>query len=229
MAIVIDAQGNLVDTEGNINFFNTGTEQVFPRQGLEQVFPRQGLESLYPNFSAGPGFNTFLRPTTNMATGISPLLKDDEETGLFAEGLTTGMPSFGSTQKAPTAFGTKRRGGGISDLFRALVGFAVPGAGLLMGGLDGIRSLNQRLQGSTFGRSRSMQEFLERKRNEKLGNFGPGGIGLSRSELVQRNFANRVRDLADAGDDDRGGGGGASRTQRDAGPGFDDVSEAGSF
>jgi len=227
--VVMNPQGNLVDTEGNINFFNTGTEQVFPRQGLEQVFPRQGLESLYPNFSAGPGFNTFLRPTTNMATGISPLLKDDEETGLFAEGLTTGMPSFGSTQKAPTAFGTKRRGGGISDLFRTLVGFAVPGAGLLMGGFDGIRSLNQRLQGSTFGRSRSLQEFLERKRNEKLGNFGPGGIGLSRSELVQRNFANRVRDLADAGDDDRGGGGGASRTQRDAGPGFDDVSEAGSF
>ena len=158
--------------------------------------------------------------------------KDDEEenlTGLFDEGLTTGIPSLGSTQKAPTAFGTKRRGGGISDLFRTLVGFAVPGAGLLMGGFDGIRSLNQRLQGSTFGRSRSLQEFLERKRNERLGNFGPGGIGLSRSELVQRNFANRVRDLADAGDDDRGGGGGASRTQRDAGPGFDDVSEAGSF
>ena len=207
--VVMNPQGNLVDTEGRINFFNTGTEQVFPRQGLE---------SLYPNFSAGPGFNTFLRPdvsssnlislrpTTNMATGISPLLKDDEETGLFAEGLTTGMPSFGSTQKAPTAFGTKRRGGGISDLFRALVGFAVPGLGLLTGGLDGIRSLNQRLQGSTFGRSRSMQEFLERKRNEKLGNVGPGGIGLSRSELVQRNFANRVRDLADAGDDDRGNG-----------------------
>ena len=150
----------------------------------------------------------------------------------FAEGLTTGMPSFGSTQKAPTAFGTKRRGGGISDLFRALVGFAVPGANLLMGGLDGIRSLNQRLQGSTFGRSRSMQEFLERKRNERLGNFGPGGIGLSRSELVQRNFANRVRDLADAGDDDKGGGGGASRTQRDAGPGFSGsgtAAEMGSF
>ena len=158
--------------------------------------------------------------------------KDDEEenlTGLFDEGLTTGIPSLGSTQKAPTAFGTKRRGGGISDLFRALVGFAVPGLGLLTGGLDGIRSLNQRLQGSTFGRSRSMQEFLERKRNEKLGNVGPGRIGLSRSELVQRNFANRVRDLADAGDDDRGGGGGGSQTQRDAGPGFDDVSEAGSF
>ena len=59
--------------------------------------------------------------------------------------------------------------------------------------------------------------------------IGSGGIGLSRSELVQRNFKNRVRDLADSGDDDTGGGGGASRTQRDAGPGFDDVSEAGSF
>ena len=57
-----------------------------------------------------------------------------------------------------------------------------------------------------------MQEFLERERNEKLGNFGPGGIGLSRSELVQRNFANRVRDLADAGDDDRGGAPGPGET-----------------
>ena len=165
------------------------------------------------------------------ATGIIPLLKNDEEdlTGLFAEGMTTGIPSFGATQKAPTAFGTRTIGGGIGDLFRTLIGFAVPGANLFTGGLDGIRSLNQRLQGSTFGRSRSMQEFLERKRNEKLGNIGSGGIGLSRSELVQRNFADRVRDLADAGDDDTGGGGGASRTQRDAGPGFDDVSEAGSF
>ena len=163
------------------------------------------------------------------ANAISNPFQRTDLIGLFDEGLTTGIPSLGSTQKAPTAFGTKRRGGGISDLFRALVGFAVPGLGLLTGGLDGIRSLNQRLQGSTFGRSRSMQEFLERKRNEKLGNVGPGGIGLSRSELVQRNFANRVRDLSDAGDDDIGGSGGASRTQRDAGPGFDDVSEAGSF
>ena len=186
--------------------------------------------TFFKNFDPRVGFpNTPVFGITpeNFSTTEEEKDEDQNLIGLFDEGLTTAMPSFGSTQKAPTAFGTKRRGGGISDLFRALVGFAVPGANLLMGGLDGIRSLNQRLQGSTFGRSRSMQEFLERKRNEKLGNVGPGGIGLSRSELVQRNFANRVRDLADAGDDDRGGG--ASRTQRDAGPGFDDVSEAGSF
>jgi hypothetical protein len=206
-----------------------GTIQVVPVSTTNQ-FPYKSMEELA---AANAISNPFQR--TDLIGLFDEGLtgkKDDEEenlTGLFDEGLTTGIPSLGSTQKAPTAFGTKRRGGGISDLFRALVGFAVPGAGLLMGGLDGIRSLNQRLQGSTFGRSRSMQEFLERKRNEKLGNVGPEGIGLSRSELVQRNFANRVRDLADAGDDDRGGGGGASRTQRDAGPGFDDVSEAGSF
>ena len=206
-----------------------GTIQVVPVSTTNQ-FPFKSMKELgAENAISNPFQRTDLIGLFD--EGLTGKKDDEEEnlTGLFDEGLTTGMPSFGSTQKAPTAFGTKRRGGGISDLFRALVGFAVPGAGLLMGGLDGIRSLNQRLQGSTFGRSRSMQEFLERKRNEKLGNFGPGGIGLSRSELVQRNFANRVRDLADAGDDDKGGGGGASRTQRDAGPGFDDVSEAGSF
>ena len=211
----------LTNPDGTIQVVPVSTTNQFPFKSMEELAAANAISNPFQRTDLIGLFDEGL-------TGK----KDDEEenlTGLFDEGLTTGMPSFGSTQKAPTAFGTKRRGGGISDLFRALVGFAVPGLGLLTGGLDGIRSLNQRLQGSTFGRSRSMQEFLERKRNEKLGNFGPGGIGLSRSELVQRNFANRVRDLADAGDDDRGGGGGASRTQRDAGPGFDDVSEAGSF
>ena len=191
--------------------------------------PRLGIKSLYPNFPIvadrpfAPQYGAefigkelpYLKeliPTTDMATGVVPLLKEDEEEdleGLFAEGMVPGIPNIGSIGKAPTAFGTMRRkGGGISDLFRALVGFAVPGAGLLMGGFDGIRSLNQRLQGSTFGQSRSMQEFLERKRNERLGNVDSRGMGLSRSELVQRNFADRVRDLSDAGDDDRGRPGG---------------------
>jgi hypothetical protein len=53
MAIVFDAQGNLVDTEGDINFFNTGTEQVFPKQGLEP---------LYPNFGAPMVNDTSLSP-----------------------------------------------------------------------------------------------------------------------------------------------------------------------
>ncbi len=208
--------------DGTIQVVPVGTTNQFPFKSMEELAAANAISNPFQRTDLIGLFDEGL-------TGK----KDDEEenlTGLFDEGLTTGMPSFGSTQKAPTAFGTKRRGGVISDLFRALVGFAVPGAGLLMGGLDGIRSLNQRLQGSTFGRSRSMQEFLERKRNEKLGNVGPGGIGLSRSELVQKNFANRVRDLADAGDDDRGGG--ASRTQRDAGPGFSGsgtAAEMGSF
>jgi hypothetical protein len=208
--------------DGTIQVVPVGTTNQFPFKSMEELAAANAISNPFQRTDLIGLFDEGL-------TGK----KDDEEenlTGLFDEGLTTGMPSFGSTQKAPTAFGTKRRGGGISDLFRALIGFAVPGSSFFTGGLDGIRSLNQRLQGSTFGRSRSMQEFLERKRNEKLGNVGPGGIGLSRSELVQRNFANRVRDLADAGDDDRGGG--ASRTQRDAGPGFSGsgtAAEMGSF
>jgi hypothetical protein len=231
----IAAEPNKINTVSNTPGFQIvtnpdGTIQVVP-VGTTNQFPFKSMEELA---AANAISNPFQR--TDLIGLFDEGLtgkKDDEEenlTGLFDEGLTTGMPSFGSTQKAPTAFGTKRRGGGISDLFRALIGFAVPGSSFFTGGLDGIRSLNQRLQGSTFGRSRSMQEFLERKRNEKLGNVGPRGIGLSRSELVQKNFANRVRDLADAGDDDRGGG--ASRTQRDAGPGFSGsgtAAEMGSF
>ena len=60
--VVMNPQGNLVDTEGNINFFNTGTEQVFPRQGLEP---------LYPNFGAPMVNNTFLRPDVSSSNLIS--------------------------------------------------------------------------------------------------------------------------------------------------------------
>ena len=66
MAITFDAQGNLVDTEGNINFFNTSEEQVFPRQGLEP---------LYPNFGAPMVNNTSLTPDVSSSnlTSLIPL------------------------------------------------------------------------------------------------------------------------------------------------------------
>ena len=62
---------------------------------------------------------------------------------------------------------------GIADLFRTLIGFAVPGAGLLMnlgrGGLEGIRGLNQRIQQSDFGRSRTGAEYGMLRRERKQG------------------------------------------------------------
>jgi hypothetical protein len=65
----------------------------------------------------------------------------------------------------------KQKGGGIGGLFRFLLGLAVPGAGLLMNlpkrGLEGIRSLNQRIQNTDFGQSKTLQEFLQKREARK--------------------------------------------------------------
>ena len=61
--------------------------------------------------------------------------------------------------------------GGIADLFRTILGFAVPGAGLLMnlgrGGLQGIQNLNQKLRSTDFGQSRTLQEYFQKRRERK--------------------------------------------------------------
>ena len=58
--------------------------------------------------------------------------------------------------------------GGIANLFKTILGFAIPGAGLLMSGgqniLGGIQNLNQRLRATDFGQSKTLQEYFERKR-----------------------------------------------------------------
>ena len=65
----------------------------------------------------------------------------------------------------------KSQGGGISGLLKFLVGLAVPGAGFLMNlpgrGLEGIRSLNQRIQNTDFGQSRTGAEYMMKRRERK--------------------------------------------------------------
>jgi len=62
----------------------------------------------------------------------------------------------------------KSQGGGIGGLLKFLVGLAVPGAGFLMNlpgrGLEGIRSLNQRIQGSDFGQATSIADYLDMRK-----------------------------------------------------------------
>ena len=55
----------------------------------------------------------------------------------------------------------QKKSSGIADLFRTLLGFAVPGLGLLTGGFDGIRSLNQRLRNTDFGRSKTLADYFD--------------------------------------------------------------------
>lgn len=76
----------------------------------------------------------------------------------------------------------KSQSGGIGGLLKFLVGLAVPGAGLLMNlgqggfnklrggfdkGLGALRNINQRIQNTDFGQSRTLQEYMMKRRERK--------------------------------------------------------------
>ena len=65
----------------------------------------------------------------------------------------------------------KSQGDGVGGLLKFLIGLAVPGANLLMNlpgrGLEGIRSLNQRIRNTDFGQSRTGAEYMMRRRERK--------------------------------------------------------------
>ena len=67
--------------------------------------------------------------------------------------------------------GELKQSRGIGDLFRTLLGFAVPGASFFLNQgrdtLGGIKSLNQRLRNTDFGQSRTGAEYMMRRRERK--------------------------------------------------------------
>ncbi len=65
----------------------------------------------------------------------------------------------------------QKKSSGLADLFRTLIGFAVPGSSFFLnqgrGAFDGIKSLNQRLRNTDFGQSRTGAEYAMRRRERK--------------------------------------------------------------
>ena len=65
----------------------------------------------------------------------------------------------------------QKKSGGLADLFRAILGFAIPGANFFLNkgrdALGGIRSLNQRLRNTDFARSRTGAEYFQRREARK--------------------------------------------------------------
>ena len=102
----------------------------------------------------------------------------------------------------------KSQGGGIGGLLKFLVGLAVPGAGFLMNlpgrGLEGIRSLNQRIQGSDFGQATSMADYLDmRKYGGLQGRRDASARTMAQARGLQKEMAQRPSAIGGGG----GGGG----------------------
>mgnify|MGYP003635197746 CR=1 FL=1 len=59
----------------------------------------------------------------------------------------------------------QEKSSGLADLFRTLIGFAVPGSSFFLnqgrGALDGIKSLNQRLRNTDFAKSSSLADYFD--------------------------------------------------------------------
>jgi len=190
MAIVIDAQGNLVDTEGRIQF-NDSVYQSDP-------FGRFGLD--YNPASIGGGINQdYLgKGMTVSSMGVGPNLNylgkgmqlgsfgDPEQiqyrpTGIQTMFPTDGLPALSDLGGITPSYGVaneedveqeflpgQKKSDGIADLFKTLIGFAVPGASFFLNkgrdALGGIRNLNQRLRNTDFGRSRNLADYFDMKK-----------------------------------------------------------------
>mgnify|MGYP003130450893 CR=1 FL=1 len=63
--------------------------------------------------------------------------------------------------------GNLKQPSGFKDFLKTMLGFAIPGANLFMGdgsALEGIKSLNQRLRNTDFGRSKNLMDYLDMKK-----------------------------------------------------------------
>ena len=149
--------------------------------------PKLALEPLYPNFGApmpmetnnlyndAPELDFNLDPEVNMgATGTVPTLKEgimsqvDSRFPLYDD-FTIAEKGDDLEDNAVTVdeLGNLKQPSGFKDFLKIMLGFAIPGAGLFMGGksaLEGIKSLNQKLRNTDFGRSKNLMDYLDMKK-----------------------------------------------------------------
>jgi len=147
------------------------------RGGIKNyISESKGLPFALPDLSLGaPTFN-FNRNKTTQPNSIDPTqnyyqpMAMRKDLGMDTSYGVANEPDVEQDQEYIDQV-KKSQGGGIGGLFKFLLGLAAPGAGFLMNlpgrGLEGIRSLNQRIQGSDFGQSRTLAEYAMKRRERK--------------------------------------------------------------
>ena len=115
---------------------------------------------------------------------------------------------FPGYQNLPEQVKQQQAPSGIQGILRAALGFLIPGSNLFLGdrsALDGIKSLNQRLRNTDFGRSSTLMEYFQRRRDRK-----------AREEAAIRGAQKEIqRNISQGTSGDIGGG----WSQRDTGGG----------
>jgi len=207
MAIVFDAQGNLVDTEGRINFSPEGSDVLPPNPflspgtaddpyanllglpatqdmgyltGVPQTADDQGYfvglpgtaDDVFPFEPPGTADDRIanLIGVPGTADDVFPFAPKNRLGGLDLDRFE-GIGTLGVANEEDVEqefLPGQKKSGGIADLFKAILGFAIPGANFFLNKgsdvLGGIRSLNQRLRNTDFGRSRSLADYFDMKK-----------------------------------------------------------------
>ena len=204
MAIVFDAQGNLVDTEGRINFAPEGSDVLPPNPFLSPgtaddpyanllgLPATQDMGFLYgvPQRADDQGYFIGLPGTADDVFPFEPPgTADDRIANLIGVSGTAddvfpfapknrlggldlnrfqGIGTLGVANEEDVEqefLPGQKKSGGIADLFRAVLGFAIPGANFFLNKssdvLGGIRSLNQRLRNTDFAKSRTLADYFD--------------------------------------------------------------------
>ena len=111
----------------------------------------------------------------------------------------------------------QKKSSGIADLFKVLIGFAVPGASFFLNkgrdALGGIRSLNQRLRNTDFGRSRTLADYFDAKSYGGIDARNAAAVAnMAQARGIQKQMAQRPSSQVTARDQAMGGGGGGGAT-----------------
>jgi hypothetical protein len=175
------------------------------RQQNDPRFIYEGLyeEPAYTGPNIDPMYNLGARQFGNMnrmdfgvpqqATGIM------QQAPLQNLGIDTSYGVANEEDVEQEFLPDQKKSSGLADLFRTLIGFAVPGAGLLMNlgrdGMGGIKSLNQRIQQSDFGRSKTLADYFATKRNKRFtGQDDPQGGPITTFRNVKQQAQDKIDD-----------------------------------
>jgi len=126
----------------------------------------------FPQFAETNMGATGTVPT--LATGTVPTLKEgilsqvDSRFPLYDD-FTVAEKGDDLEDNAVTVdeLGNLKQPAGFKDFLKTMVGFAIPGANLFMGdrsASQGIKSLNQRLRNTDFGRSKNLMDYLDMRK-----------------------------------------------------------------
>ena len=179
---------------GEIANLRSISDPKTPKLALEPLYPNFGAPMPMETnnlYNDAPELDFNLDPEVNMgATGTVPKLKEGIMSqvdsrfppNVIERAAKLGLPLYNNftvaeegddlEENAVTVdeLGNLKQPSGFKDFLKTMLGFAIPGAGLFTGdrsALQGIKSLNQRIQQSDFGRSKTLMEYLGKRQARK--------------------------------------------------------------